>query len=176
MKLQNNGNLVWTKNFDGPGREDILNEIRQYSSNEFIVAGYTESNGGDFINPIGRHDGFLMSIDSMGNKNWMRRYGGTEKDFIQDLTILPDLSFLIAGFTRSADGDLSTDPARNWDGWIANISAQGNVVWSKTLGGSTGEYGTSVSVVSDNEFLFLQKRIQMILMYRATMDFQIFGL
>jgi hypothetical protein len=34
------------------------------------------------------------------------------------------------------------------DGWVVKLTSSGNIVWQKTLGGTTNEYANSVTTTS----------------------------
>ena len=39
------------------------------------------------------------------------------------------------------------------DYWIVKLDANGNLVWQKSLGGSSGDYATSIQQTSDGGFI-----------------------
>ena len=68
MKVDRNGNTVWSKAIGGTG-DDVFNEIRRTSDNGFIAAGQTKSYG----NAAG--DVWLVKLDASGNVQWTKKYG-----------------------------------------------------------------------------------------------------
>ncbi len=73
---------------------------------------------------------------------WAMRYGGPGSDEIEALARLPNGDWLLAGTT-----DSFADP--NGDGWLLRLSADGQVVWSKTYGGPADEYLLDLTPTAD---------------------------
>jgi len=96
------------------------------SNGKYIIVGETtlsSDKGG-----LGGKDGFLMRVDSLGNLELLKTYGGASDDSIRSFEELQDGNYLIAGTTKSFG-----DP--NGDIFLAKISSStGNVIWSKVFG------------------------------------------
>lgn len=74
-------------------------------------------------------------------------YGGPGTDELFDIIQNPDGTFLASGMTNSfsSGGD--------FDGWLLKTDAQGNVLWSKTYGGSGNDLFKKVIATSDGGYL-----------------------
>ncbi|NCA87197.1 MAG: T9SS type A sorting domain-containing protein [Clostridia bacterium] len=75
------------------------------------------------------------------NIEWQVCYGGSEMDMPRDIIEVTD-GYLIAGHTKSTDGDVSSNHGE-WDIWLIKIDFAGNIMFEKTYGGSydEGTYG-----------------------------------
>jgi hypothetical protein len=62
-------------------------------------------------------DIWVVKIDSIGNLLWQRSYGGSQYDEARAILQTRDKNLLIAGFSASPDGDV-TSPHGNMEGWI----------------------------------------------------------
>lgn len=70
---------------------------------------------------VERHnwDGLIVRLDADGNELWRRQMGGSKRDELRAVEILPDGSIVVAGFTGS-QGD-----AIDWAPWIMRLNPQG---------------------------------------------------
>ena len=69
--------------------------------------------------------------------NWQHCFGGSEFDIATDIIDIPS-GYLIVGWTKSSDGDISFNYGLN-DGWLIKTDATGNILWEKAYGGSSGD-------------------------------------
>ena len=140
--------LSWQQCYGGSEKEEAMN-ITEVPGGYFIV-GWTESDNGDVLFNHGGSDGWIIKIDSAGNKIWEKTYGGTEGDnFIR---IIPDnySNFFILAASNSSNGDISYDPyPGNWDQWILKVDMDGNIIWDKIIGGNAGDIMWNASPTSD---------------------------
>lgn len=86
---------------------------------------------------------------------WDKTYGGTNYEFINAQAELDGGGFIVAGATRSTDGDVVSPPRTGYDFWLAKIDGNGGKVWSKTYGNNTDEYATGVVPTADGGFLLV---------------------
>src|SRR5690242_21845339 len=73
---------MWDARFGGIDH-DFLNSFLQTSDNGFILAGTSRSgSGGDKSQPLsgGSADYWIVKIDSLGNKEWDKDFGGNNTD------------------------------------------------------------------------------------------------
>src|SRR6185437_6680334 len=72
-----------------------------------------------------------------------------------------DGGFILAGFARSYDGDITGHHDcldYNYgcdDYWIVKLDAQGNLVWQKCFGGGDLEEAYSIQQISDGGFIVI---------------------
>ena len=64
-----------------------------------------------------------------------KTFGGSSFDGVKAIYKTQNNEFLVAGNSRSSDGNLTKNNGQN-DAWIFKINAQGNVMWQKTIGGN----------------------------------------
>jgi len=106
MSVNNNGQLLWTKNFGGP--QDESGDAVTVTSDNYIVAlGSTQSFSS------GERDMLLIKTDLLGNEIWstqedsdIKTFGGINDEFGADIIESNDGGFLLLG---TADfGDIGT--------------------------------------------------------------------
>jgi hypothetical protein len=106
LKLDVNGNKVWTKVFSGTAPEGA-NTVLSTINGGYLVLLNTQSNDGDITGNHGQLDGVLMHLDRNGGKLWSKTLGATHWDIFSQITPTTDGGFAIAGQTNSNSGALA---------------------------------------------------------------------
>ncbi len=152
FKLDNAGNIVWTKSFGGTGLDDLL-EIIPAKNGGFILAGISESSDGDVSVPNkGFNDFWIMKIDNSGNKVWDKSFGGSGRDILSSIVRTHD-GYLLGGRSTSSDGDVTDGNNGRDDFWIVKTDLSGNKIWDKSFGGSFEDQLFALSLTPDNGYL-----------------------
>ncbi|WGS64977.1 fibronectin type III domain-containing protein [Marinitoga aeolica] len=151
IKTNNEGNLLWQKNFGGSDW-DIAYSMQKTNDNCFIIVGYTKSNDNDILFNHGNFDYWIVKIDSYGNLLWQKTFGGSNDDYAQSIEKTSDGGFIIVGYTNSNDSDV-TDNHGDYDYWVIKIDNNGNLLWQKTFGGSKNDYAYNIKKTIDNNFI-----------------------
>ena len=138
VKLDAKGNLQWTKTIGGPESEESRSLI-QTSDGGYAIAGYTESFG------AGGADVYLVKLDAKGNLQWTKTIGGEKDEVGFSLIQTSDGSYAIAGTTTSFG-------AGEADVYVVKLDANGNLQWTKTIGGPGYEIGFSLIQTSDGGY------------------------
>ncbi|MFY8165117.1 MAG: hypothetical protein ACOVJ8_00915 [Sediminibacterium sp.] len=81
-----------------------------------------------------------------------KTFGGSLDEKIGGVVKTNDGGMIVVGHTNSSDGDINKQYDQI-DIWIIKIDSQGNKVWSKTIGGSKNDYGTSIIATNDGNFI-----------------------
>jgi hypothetical protein len=138
VKLDANGNLQWTKTIGGP-KSDWGESLIQTSDGGYAIAGNTESFG------AGSKDVYVIKLDANGNLQWTKTIGGPKYQEGFSLIQTSDGGYAIAGFTISFG-------AGAWDVYVVKLNANGNLQWTKTIGGPKYEEGYSLIQTSDGGY------------------------
>lgn len=155
VKLDSSGNIEWQKCFGGTDLEDNgeSNEaIEATTDGGYIITGRTTSIDGDVIGNHGGEDAFVIKIDSLGEIQWQKCYGGTGRDLACSVKQMTDGGFLFGGKTTSNDGDVIGNRG-NFDAWMFKTDSIGNMEWQKTVGGSDYDIFRSVMELADGSFI-----------------------
>ena len=152
MKIDPYGCIQWNKTFGGSGR-DVATSVRQTSDGGYIIAGSTQPQGSylfstGFMNPLGVDfaDAWLVKIDSNGNKQWDKTFGGTDWDMVESVQETSDGGYILAGYTKSIGAGGS-------DFWLIKTYSNGNKQWDKTFGETNDDYAYSVQQTSDDGYI-----------------------
>ena len=153
VKVDSLGNKQWDRRFGGSG-EEILRVVKQTKDGGYIIGGDSESSisGDKTQNTRGMSDYWIVKIDSAGNKQWDKRFGGSSQDAGNDVIQTPDGGYLIGGTSGSDSSGDKTQPnftflARNL--WVVKTDSLGNKQWDKVFGctGNGGEtFGNSLNL------------------------------
>jgi len=138
VKLDANGNLQWTKTIGGPWNEEGSSLI-QTSDGGYAIAGRTESFG------AGDYDVYVVKLDAHGNLQWTKTIGGPNYEEGRSLIQTADGGYAIAGYTTSFG-------AGEADVYVVKLDANGNLQWTKTIGGKNDDEGFSLIQTADGGY------------------------
>lgn len=84
-----------------------------------------------------------------GEIEWVKTYGGSREDDANDIIETPDGGYAVLGFTLSNDGDITDKAGTDADFWVFKTDTDGNLLWSKTFGGSSDDRATKIINTAD---------------------------
>lgn len=87
-----------------------------------------------------------------GEKVWSRTYGGSLEETIGASVATPDGGLIVIGYTDSSNGDVIKSYTQT-DLWLTRFDSSGNIIWTKTIGGSQDDYGTSIIATTDGNYV-----------------------
>lgn len=135
----------------GSGEDDALSVI-ETSDGQIALLGYTQSNDGDVEGKLSNDsDYWLIKLDLELNIIWQKTFGGSSDDRGQSLVGTADGGFLVTGFSRSTDGDVSSNSGFH-DFWVLKLSATGDIIWEKSIGFSGNDRSFSVIETIDGGY------------------------
>ena len=151
LKTNNLGAIEWSRYFGGSFTEIPLG-IVETDNHNYIIVGSSDSNDFNISNNNGSYDFWMTKIATDGSLLLEKTFGGSEIDEASAIIAANDGNFIIVGNTRSADKDVSKNNGAA-DIWILKVSAEGNLIWEKTIGGSSFEVAKAIYNTQDNGFL-----------------------
>jgi len=125
VKLDSSGNLQWQKCLGGSS-DDRAYSIQQLSNGGYIVTGDAISNDGNVSGNHGNNDYWVVKLDSSGNIDWQNCVGGSNKDYALSIESVSDGGYVVAGYSKSNDGDVSGNNGAE-DYWIVRLDSNGNI-------------------------------------------------
>ncbi|MFN3195779.1 MAG: choice-of-anchor D domain-containing protein [Chlorobiota bacterium] len=129
LKLYNDGSIEWQKTY-GDDYQDRGNSILQTEDEGFLLTGYKTNKVGIIESDI---NGWVLKLDSEGEIEWTKEYGGSDEDYLTRAIETLDGSYLLGGESKSDDGDLSSN-VDDRDSWLIKINKNGDIIWSKSYG------------------------------------------
>jgi len=146
------GQNTWMKTFGGSDY-DRGYSVTKCVDGGIVVTGLTKSNDGDFSGMnYGKGDIFIIKLNSNGDLDWKRTFGGSNEDGGYSILSLDD-GYIILGWTTSKDSICTGMYKGEDDVIVIRVDKEGYLIWCKVYGGSGYEYGTSISTTSDGGFV-----------------------
>ncbi len=140
IKVDSAGEEIWSRTYGGT-EADYGYDITPTSDNGFVIVGSTCSFGN------GKHDVYLLKVDDDGAVIWSKTYGGLQDDEGASVRLTADGGFIICGTTNSF--------GRGSDIYLIKTDSLGDSSWTRTYGGSAGESGSAVRVLSDDGYVMV---------------------
>jgi hypothetical protein len=146
--------LSWRKALGGSGNDMGLS-VQKTSDNGFVIAGSTLSSNGDVTGAKGGLDVWVVKMTSSGEIEWKAVLGGSQDDEANSIQQTLDGGYILAGYTKSNDGDVSGNHATDGssDFWVVKLTPQGAITWQKCLGGNKDDNAKSVRQNADGTYI-----------------------
>lgn len=139
VKLNNNGDTLWTKDFGQSFRFTRFNSVNQCSDKGFLSFGFTDES-----DPQG--DYYLVKTDSVGNFEWKKTYGGSGKEIGLSIGVDSKNQILLSGASQSFSADQS--------GYFLKVDSLGNIIYDISYGTVNGfDAAASLTKLRNDEFL-----------------------
>lgn len=84
-----------------------------------------------------------------GTIEWTSNFGGSNDEVINSVIETTDGGLVYFGTTRSINGDITDKDQEENDFWLFKTDSSGNLLWSKTYGGSNDDQGQKVVATQD---------------------------
>ena len=142
IKVDANGNKTYEKTFGG-AKYDIGHHIQQTTDSGYVIVGETQSFGTGDVNPWGdtNSDVWVIKIDSSGNVQWNKTYGGNHSQIGHTIEETSDGGYIIVG--TSGIGV-----------YLLKIDTDGNEIWRKIFENEHVNSGArDVKETSDGGFI-----------------------
>jgi PKD repeat protein len=84
--------------------------------------------------------------------SWQRSLGGSSLDAIQKMLVCANGDQLLTGNTQSANGDIQSNHGAR-DFWLVRLTSAGQLLWSRTYGGSGSDIATAALELADGSLM-----------------------
>jgi hypothetical protein len=162
-KLDSSGNFVWAKAFGGAGIENNPVIVPDAAGNIYIAGWFQgtidfDPGPGIFnLTSAGFDDIFILKLDASGNFVWALQMGSIDYDVAYSITLDASANIYTIGYFGSTVdfdpgvGVYNLTATGNNDIFISRLDSSGNFIWARRMGGSGGDFGTSIALdVSGN--------------------------
>ena len=155
LRLDQNGNKLFDKNFGGISFDGGVSEIKTTNSG-YIFAGESYSPtipgySGGFSN-----DSYIVKLDSLLNLEFQYCYGSLGEESALKIVETLDSGFVFVSAVSStsftSSGSVHGFHGRS-DWWLCKIDRNGILLWSLAIGGTGWDDAESVVALSDGNFL-----------------------
>lgn len=162
-KLNPAGDFVWAKQIGNKGYDDAL-AVAFYGQDALYVAGYfndTVTVGSTTLYSQGANDIFIYKADAAGNDGWIKSIGSSDTESVLDIDVNPSNGdvVMVGGYFGTVDFDPGSGTANltavgSGEVYVCKLSANGNYVWAKSIGGPNYDWGYGVATdASGNVFI-----------------------
>ncbi len=137
------GKAYWAKTYGGT-EDDAADSLVVTPDRGYLIAGYTRSFGAE------PPDLWLIKTDELGNMEWNRTYGGIIPGGVTSLIATSDGGYAMASVTYYDSNGIVTPSNTNL--WLGKIDALGNMLWSKSYGGTSSDTARSLVATADGGY------------------------
>jgi hypothetical protein len=160
VKYDPSGNVLWAQRAGG-SNDDSGNSIDADNFGNIYLTGNFKSStitfNSDTLTNAGVNDIFIAKYNSSGNVLWAQRAGGTNGDVGNGISADNFGNIYLTGYFQSLSIIFGIDTFTNAgvsDIFIAKYDSSGNVLWAKSVGGSSMDFSTGIITDSfDNIYL-----------------------
>jgi hypothetical protein len=153
LRLDSSGEILWEQTYADYGG---FQAIRPTGDGGLLISGVTASPAGD------NSDIFLLEVDQDGNVLWSKTFGGPLDEFGAAWP-MEDGGYILGGIVVDPEDIVVDDPGVAGYGgfsgrsnvYLARIDAQGNELWSQTIGGEDNVMTSAGLMTADSGFLIL---------------------
>jgi len=137
LLLQNNifSQVSFIKKYSLP-ELTIPFSVKQTDDNGYLAAG--------MIN----YDAWIIRLNEYGDSLWTKRIGWSGFENVKYIQHTNDGNFILVGEINSFGGG-------DFDVWLLKIDGQGDTIWSKTIGGYSGDTGYCVQPTKDEGYIIV---------------------
>lgn len=147
MKVNASDGLVsWNRTYNSAtsGAYDVAKAIVPSLDGGYLITGYT----GGFTT----EDLYVLKIDSSGNMQWQKTFGGSGNEEGTSITQLQDGNILVGGFTESYPSTSTYSTS-----WVLKLNSSGSPIWQKVFNRSVNvdEAAHAVQQATDGNLVVL---------------------
>jgi len=139
LPTSSNAQTTFQRTFGGADY-DFGYTVQQTTDGGYIVVGHR--------GPINNYDIYLIKTDSNGDTLWTKTYGGTGDDRAWAVGQTTDGGYIVGGKTNSFG-------AGGYDAYLIKTDSLGDVLWTRTYGGSGSDHCQIVQQTTDGGYIMI---------------------
>jgi hypothetical protein len=149
MSTDNSGNVLWEQIYDvGGSQEDDGNSIAKTTQGGYIIGGATKNVEDPQVSGV--KDAILIKIDNSGTVEWIKKYGTLEGEDIKSVQQAKTGEYICVGSTTVPSSEVGGD----FDFYLLKTDNDGNQIWAKTYGGNRYDFGSSLIIDKQGDYVF----------------------
>ncbi|HAD14026.1 MAG TPA: hypothetical protein DCF33_16500, partial [Saprospirales bacterium] len=137
----------------GGSEYDEATSVQVCLNSDLVFAGVSQSTDGNVSGALGFDDFWIIRTKNSGQIIWSKCYGGSNHEKPYSIQQTLDRGFIVAGFTKSSDGDVTGQHGAS-DAWILKIDSTGQIQWQKCLGGEGHDLAWDICQTKDGGYVF----------------------
>jgi len=153
VKYDASGNVLWAKSGMGNNQDNVYGISTDKSGNVFVTGIFSYIIfGTTILNSTGIGDVFVVKYDALGNVLWAKRAGGGVTSYSWGYDISNDVggNVYVTGYFNGSSITFGTTILTNvssntYDMFVVKYNTSGNVLWAKSAGGTSDDYGQSIA-------------------------------
>lgn len=153
VKSNGLGQIVWQHSYGG-SNYDEGSAISATADGGYIVAGITQSSDGHVLLNQGEEDVWVLKLDPEGDIQWQFTFGGPGNDGARSVIQTSDGGYLVAGYSSSIGGDVTTNQGGS-DQWVIKLNSSGGIQWERSLGSIASDDTFDIIEVIDGGFVLV---------------------
>ncbi|MFX0093250.1 MAG: hypothetical protein ACFFBD_15955 [Candidatus Hodarchaeota archaeon] len=135
----------------GGDQDDLTISVHQTSEGGYIVTGESESTDiPDCVNN-GNADMYIVKLDSEGNIEWQKLYGGINEDRALSIQQTADNGYIVFGYSNSIISGCINHG--DYDYYVLKLDSSGNIEWHQMYGGNSREWGFSIQQTAEGGYV-----------------------
>jgi len=138
IKTDSEGNREWNKTFGGVGGDKGFS-VQQTADEGYFITGCFNCDSNE-------SNVWIIKTNREGQEVWSQNFGGSSYEWGRFGHQTNDGGYIITGLTTSSGGGSS-------DAWLIRTDSQGQEIWSKTFGGSSGDGSSFVQETNDGGYI-----------------------
>ncbi|MFN6538699.1 MAG: SBBP repeat-containing protein, partial [Nostoc sp. EkiNYC01] len=146
-KLDSNKNVLWAEKLGGTLTDFGLGITVDRAGNSYATGYFsgTATFGSTTLTSTGNEDGFITKLDSNGNVLWAQKLGSTSSG--SGIGITTDaIGNIYATGALNANLDINNSTSLSTsDTFIRKLDRNGNILWTKNLGGISPDSGFGIT-------------------------------
>ena len=147
MKLNSNGDTIWTKSYGGE-HGDEANSIKQTSDGGYIVAG--------FRNFPDSYDYWILKLNETGEIEWQKTLNSYMDDMFYSVVESPDGGFIFAGYNYPDESLSGIHCNDHWqkEYWVVKYNSDGtSVEWCDCFGGEKDDVAMAIDQINNGDYI-----------------------
>ncbi|MEN6445086.1 MAG: SBBP repeat-containing protein [Candidatus Cloacimonas sp.] len=145
-----NEDWLWAKQAGGTDYDWCNSIAVDANGNSYVTSNFNgcATFGTTTLTSSGVYDIFVAKLDSNGNWLWAKQAGGTNEDYGYSIAVDANgNSYVTGGFSGNATfGTTTLNSSGDPDIFVAKLDRNGNWLWAKQAGGTSGDCGNSIAV------------------------------
>ncbi len=152
IKYDSSGKVMWSRVY-GEGERDVVYCLALTYDGGYIFTGSTEHCTDEEAHYCGSNDLWVVRLDAKGEVLWQRCFGGNHDEVGTGIQQTSDGGFIVVGTTASSDGEEVGETLGETDALVLKLDQNGELVWSKRLGGIGDDVGYGIQQINDNGYI-----------------------